>query len=84
MIANVRAAPAQDPAEIRDLLVAQVTGRVRWRESMIWAAENGVGDLVEIGAGKVLTGLAKRIDKRLAARAVGGPEDVAAFVESLA
>ncbi|MEL6977056.1 MAG: ACP S-malonyltransferase [Pseudomonadota bacterium] len=84
LIANVAAAPVSDPAEIRALLVRQVTGRVRWRESMIRAAEEGVSELVEIGAGKVLSGLAKRIDKRLVGRSIGAPEDVAAFVEALA
>ena len=83
LIANVTAAPTSDPDAIRRQLVEQVCGRVRWRECMIRAAEEGVTELVEIGSGKVLTGLAKRIDKRLTARAIGGPEDVAAFVEAL-
>lgn len=83
LIANVSAEPTSDPDTIRRQLVEQVCGRVRWRECMIRAAEEGVTELVEIGSGKVLTGLAKRIDKRLTARAIGAPEDVSAFVESL-
>lgn len=82
--ANVTAAPTSDPAEIRRLLVEQVTGRVRWRESVAAMAEAGVTELVEIGAGKVLSGLAKRIDARVSARAVNTPEDVDAFVAALA
>ena len=82
LIANVTAAPTSDPEAIRRQLVEQVCGRVRWRECMIRAADEGVTEIVEIGSGKVLTGLARRIDKRLTARAIGGPEDVAAFVDS--
>ena len=83
VVANVAAAAVEDPAEIKRLLVEQVTGRVRWRESVEWMAGQGVTELVEIGAGKVLSGLAKRIDKSLSARAVGTPEDVAAVAEAL-
>lgn len=80
VIANVTAQAVSDPDAIRDLLVQQVTGSVRWRESMIWAADNGVTELVEIGSGKVLTGMAKRIDKRLAAKALNTPDDIEAFL----
>ena len=80
VIANVTAEATSDPEAIRDLLVAQVTGSVRWRESMIWAAENGVRDLVEIGSGKVLTGMARRIDDRLSAKALNTPDDIDAFL----
>ena len=80
VIANVTAEATQDPEAIRKLLVEQVTGSVRWRESMIWAAENGVTQLVEIGSGKVLTGMAKRIDARLAGRALNTPADIDAFL----
>ncbi len=83
IIANVTAAPVSDPAEIRRLLVEQVTGRVRWRESVLAMAESGVAELVEIGAGKVLSGLAKRIDARLSGRPVGTPEEVEAFAAAL-
>ena len=69
----------------RDLkLVEQVTGRVRWRETVEFFAANGVTTLVELGAGKVLTGLARRIDKELAAQAVGTPADVEQALATLA
>jgi [acyl-carrier-protein] S-malonyltransferase len=80
LIANVRASPVSDPAEILRLLVEQVTGTVRWRESVIYMAGAGIKAVVEVGAGKVLCGLVKRIDKTVAASAVGTPEDVAAFI----
>lgn len=80
LVANVRASPVTDPAEIVRLLVEQVTGTVRWRESVIYMAGAGVTRMVEVGAGKVLCGLAKRIDKSITASAVGTPEDVAAFI----
>ena len=79
LIANVTAEATQDPELIRKLLIEQVTGSVRWRESMIWAAEQGVTELVEIGTGKVLTGMARRIDERLSARALNGPDDIQDF-----
>ena len=80
VIANVTASATQDPEEIRRLLVEQVTGSVRWRESMIWAADNNVTELVEIGSGKVLTGMARRIDSRLSAKALNTPEDIDGFL----
>ena len=80
VIANVTAEATSDPETIRKLLVEQVTGSVRWRESMIWAADKGVTELVEIGSGKVLTGMAKRIDGRLSAKALNTPEDIQAFL----
>lgn len=80
VIANVTAEATDDPEAIRALLVEQVTGSVRWRESMIWAADQGVTELVEIGSGKVLTGMAKRIDARLTAKALNTPEDIDAFL----
>ena len=80
VVANVRAAPVTDPAEIRRLLVEQVTGTVRWRESVIYMAGAGITSMVEVGAGKVLCGLVKRIDKSISASAVGTPDDVAAFI----
>ena len=82
LIANVLAAPVSDPDEIRARLVEQVTGQVRWRETVEWFAANGVGTLVEVGSGKVLCGLARRINRELASKAVGTPEDVAAYLES--
>jgi [acyl-carrier-protein] S-malonyltransferase len=83
LIANVTAAPATDPDRIRALLVEQVTSLVRWRECVLAMKARGVTDLVEIGAGKVLTGLAKRIDRELNAAAIGTPADIDAFVKAL-
>ena len=80
LIANVTAQAVSYGDTIRDLLVQQVTGSVRWRESMIWAADNGVTELLEVGSGKVLTGMAKRIDGRLAAKALNTPEDIDGFL----
>lgn len=83
LVANVTAAPVSDPAAIRKLLVEQVTELVRWREGVLAMKVLGVTELVEIGAGKVLTSLAKRIDRDLAASAVGTPADIDTFVKSL-
>ncbi len=79
LVANVTAAPVTDPDTIRALLVKQVTSTVRWRESVAFMAEQGVTRLVEVGTGKVLSGLTKRIARQVAAANVGTPEDVAAF-----
>jgi len=79
VVANVLAKPIQDPAEIVRSLVAQVTGTVRWRESIAFMAGAGVTQFYEVGAGKVLSGLVKRIAEGASASAVGTPEDVAAF-----
>ena len=79
LVANVRAAAVSDPAVIRDLLVAQVTGSVRWRESVLWMAGQGVSEFWEIGAGKALSGMIRRIAKEAECKAVGTPEDVAAL-----
>ncbi|SEL34953.1 [acyl-carrier-protein] S-malonyltransferase [Roseivivax marinus] len=78
LVANVRAEAVQDAATIRELLVAQVTGAVRWRESVAWMAGQGVTEAWEIGAGKALSGMIKRIDRSVATRAVGTPDDVRA------
>ena len=84
LVANVTARPVHDPDVIRGLLVDQVTGRVRWRESMEWlAGEGGVTRFAEIGSGKVLTGMAKRIAPDAEASAVGAPADLEAFAKSL-
>ncbi len=83
VIANVTAAPVEDPAEIRKLLVEQVTGMVRWRECCLTMRGKGVDTLVEVGSGKVLAGLAKRIDRELAASNIGTPADVEAFLGAL-
>ncbi len=79
VVANVLAAPIDDPAEIARRLVEQVTGTVRWRECVAAMAAQGVTQFYEIGAGKVLTGLLKRIAEGATGSAVGTPEDVAAF-----
>ena len=83
LVANVTAEQVTDPATIRDLLVTQVTGTVRWRESMIYIKAQGVDQVVELGAGKVLSGLAKRIDKELVGQSVGSPAEIEAFLKSL-
>lgn len=83
VVANVRAEAVSDPDTIRQLLVEQVTGRVRWRESVAWMAGQGVTELVEIGAGKALSGMARRIDRSLAATAVNGPADVTKLAEAI-
>jgi len=79
LVANVLAKPIQDPAEIVRALVAQVTGTVRWRESVAFMAGAGVTTFYEVGAGKVLSGLIKRIADGASASAIGTPEDIAAF-----
>ncbi|MFC0633380.1 ACP S-malonyltransferase [Brevundimonas balnearis] len=89
VIANVTARPEQDPEAIRRLLVEQVTGRVRWRESMEWmagpesAGGGGVTRFVEIGSGKVLTGMAKRIAQDAESLALNTPEELEAFARSV-
>ncbi|MDP5327621.1 MAG: ACP S-malonyltransferase [Paracoccaceae bacterium] len=80
LVANVRAAPVQDPELIRGLLVEQVTGAVRWRESVAWMAAAGVTEFWEIGVGKALSGMIRRIAPEVQCRAVGTPEDVAAIL----
>ncbi len=76
VIANVTAEPATSADAIRDLLVRQVTGAVRWRESVERMASDGVAEVWEIGAGKALSGMVRRIDKSLATRTVAGPAEV--------
>ena len=78
VVANVRAEAVSDPDMIRQLLVAQVTGSVRWRESVLWMQAAGVDAFWEIGAGKALSGMIKRIASGAETRAVGSPEDIAA------
>jgi len=84
LVANVTARPTLDPEAIRKMLVEQVTGRVRWRESMIWlAGEGGVTRFAEAGAGKVLSGMAKRIAPDAEATPLNTPADLEAFAKSL-
>jgi [acyl-carrier-protein] S-malonyltransferase len=78
LVANVQASAISDPAQIRALLVAQVTGRVRWRESVQWMQGQGVGAYWEIGAGKALSGMIKRIAEGAETRAIGTAADVLA------
>ena len=83
LVSNVRARAISDSTTIRSLLVEQVTGSVRWRESVAWMAEQGVTEIWEIGAGKALSGMIRRIAKDVETRTVGTPEDVAAAVGAL-
>jgi [acyl-carrier-protein] S-malonyltransferase len=83
VIANVTAAPASDPAEIRRLLVEQVCAMVRWRESALAMGDTGVTSFVEVGAGKVLSGLVKRIVRDAQTQSVGGPADIEAFLKAV-
>ena len=78
VVANVRADAVSDPEVIRALLVEQITGAVRWRESVAWMAEQGVDEVWEVGAGKALIGMVRRIDRSVATRAVGTAADVLA------
>ena len=83
VVANVTAAPVKDPETIRRLLVEQVTGLVRWRESVLAMKEAGVDAIIELGAGKVLSGLVKRIDREIAASSAGTPEELEALAKAL-
>ena len=76
VIANVLAEAVSDPATIRSLLVEQVTGAVRWRESVQFMGDHGVSETYEIGAGKALSGMVRRINRDIAVNAVGTPDDV--------
>jgi [acyl-carrier-protein] S-malonyltransferase len=84
VVANVRAEAVSDPDTIRALLIEQVTGSVRWRESVAWMAANGVTETWEIGAGKALTGMIRRIDKSLNTLTIGAPDEVKAAAEQAA
>jgi [acyl-carrier-protein] S-malonyltransferase len=83
LVANVEAAPVTEPDRIRANLVRQVTGTVRWRESVAYMAGEGVESFVEVGAGKVLTGLVRRIAAEATGTAIGTPEDVSALKAAL-
>lgn len=83
LVANVTARQVSDPETVRGLLVRQVTGMVRWRESVLYMKEQGVHELVELGAGKVLSGLARRIDRDLASISAGTPAEIEAVLKSL-
>ena len=80
IVANVAAAAVDAPLLIRNLLVDQVTGSVRWRESVLWMAAQGVDEMIEVGAGKALGGMIRRIDRSIVCHAVGDPDGVARYV----
>ncbi|WP_420013863.1 ACP S-malonyltransferase [Tateyamaria sp.] len=81
VVPNVRAEGCADAGALRGLLVEQITGAVRWRESVAWMAGQGVTEIWEIGAGKALSGMIRRIDRSVATRAVGSPDDVKAALD---
>ncbi len=83
VVSNVTAKAVSEPSEIRRLLVDQITGRVRWRESVTFMKNEGVSEMVELGAGKVLAGLVKRIEKDIAVESVGTPEGIEALITKL-
>ncbi|TQV80682.1 ACP S-malonyltransferase [Denitrobaculum tricleocarpae] len=83
LVANVTASSVNDPEAIRRLLVEQVTGAVRWRESVLYLKGQGVATLVELGAGKVLAGLTRRVDREMNGQAVGTPADIEAILKDL-
>ena len=83
LVANVTASRVVDPATIRDLLVKQVTGMVRWRESVLYMESQGVSRYVEVGAGKALAGMIKRIAQEPETVSVGAPADVEAFLKTI-
>ena len=83
VVANVTAGPISEPDTVRRLLVEQVTGRVRWRESILELRGLGIDTTVEFGGGKVLTGMVKRIDKELQSITLDAPADLEAFAKSL-
>ena len=82
LVANVRAESVSDAALIKDLLVEQVTGSVRWRESVLWMAANGVTEAWEIGAGKALSGMIRRIDREVATKAIGTPDNIQSLLSA--
>jgi len=83
LVANVRAEAVSDPDMIRNLLVEQVTGSVRWRETVAYMADQGVSEIYEIGAGKALCGMIRRIAKEVTTKAVGTPDDVTAAIQTM-
>ena len=83
LVANVTARPVESAADLPDLLVRQVTATVRWRESMMFMRDNDVDRVVELGAGKVLSGLVRRIDREMSGVAVEGPDNIEALLKEL-
>jgi len=83
LVANVTAAQVSEPETIRRLLAEQVTARVRWRESVLYMRDQGVDRMVELGAGKVLTGMVKRIDRAIAGSAISTPADIETYLKEV-
>ncbi len=83
IVANVTAKEESDTQIIKDLLIKQITGTVRWRESVLYMRDNGVEEMVEIGAGKVLCGLSRRIDRAIKCESVGNPEQIESLIQKL-
>ncbi|MGN7437707.1 MAG: ACP S-malonyltransferase [Alcanivorax sp.] len=83
VVTNVTAQAEDNPERLKELLVEQITGMVRWRESVLYMRDQGVDQMVELGAGKVLSGLARRIDRSVKCESVGTPEQVEALIEKL-
>lgn len=83
VVSNVTAQAERDPDTIRKLLVEQITGMVRWRESVIWMKQQGVTEMTELGAGKVLSGLVRRIEKDVPCESVGTPEQIETLIQKL-
>ena len=78
IVSNVRARAISDPIEIKKLLVSQVTGSVRWRESIMWMANNNVNEIWEVGSGKALSGMIRRIDRNINLMTISSPEEIKA------
>ena len=83
LVSNVLAEPISHPSDIKKRLIEQVTGRVRWAESVQYMHKEGVGQIWEIGSGRVLTGLARRIERDMTGQSIGKPEDIGPALESL-
>ncbi|MCK5284688.1 MAG: ACP S-malonyltransferase [Alphaproteobacteria bacterium] len=83
VVSNITAREVSIPDDIRRLLVEQITGMVRWRESVLWMKEQGVTNMIEIGAGKVLSGLVRRIDHDISCESVGTPEQIEKFINTM-
>ena len=79
VVTNVRAEGVSDPDEIRKLLIQQITGSVRWRESVMWMAQNNVTEIWEIGAGKALSGMVRRIERAIECKNIATPDDIIAL-----
>jgi [acyl-carrier-protein] S-malonyltransferase len=83
VVSNVTAKAENDPMRIKELLVEQITGLVRWRESVLWIKNEGINEMIELGAGKVLSGLVRRIDKDIECESVETPEQIEALIKKI-